>query len=211
VNLTELLNAQEWITSVVQTVGPLSVLIVCCILFAETGLLFGFFLPGDSILFPMGLMMATGILDFPLWLACLLFTASGWLGDQTGYWIGRKAGPAIFKRPDSRFFNHRNVERTQKFFERYGPKAIIFAHFVPVMRTFVPVAAGVGKMPYPRYLKFNFIGVTCWATGVTLVGAGLGQIPFVRENAAVVTISFLIITTIPIITELIKARRERGN
>ncbi|MEN9342746.1 MAG: hypothetical protein RIR24_333 [Actinomycetota bacterium] len=194
-----------------QTVGPLSVLIVCCILFAETGLLFGFFLPGDSILFPMGLMMATGILDFPLWLACLLFTASGWLGDQTGYWIGRKAGPAIFKRPDSRFFNHRNVERTQKFFERYGPKAIIFAHFVPVMRTFVPVAAGVGKMPYPRYLKFNFIGVTCWATGVTLVGAGLGQIPFVRENAAVVTISFLIITTIPIITELIKARRERGN
>jgi membrane-associated protein len=211
VNLTELLNAQEWITSVVQTVGPLSVLIVCCILFAETGLLFGFFLPGDSILFPMGLMMATGILDFPLWLACLLFTASGWLGYQTGYWIGRKAGPAIFKRPDSRFFNHRNVERTQKFFERYGPKAIIFAHFVPVMRTFVPVAAGVGKMPYPRYLKFNFIGVTCWATGVTLVGAGLGQIPFVRENAAVVTISFLIITTIPIITELIKARRERGN
>ena len=210
-NLTELLNAQEWITSVVTDVGPLSVLIVCGILFAETGLLFGFFLPGDSILFPMGLMMATGILDFPLWLACLMFTASGWLGDQTGYWIGRKAGPAIFKRPDSRFFNHRNVERTQKFFDRFGPKAIIFAHFVPVMRTFVPVAAGVGKMPYRRYLKYNLIGVTCWATGVTLVGAGLGQIPFVRENAVVVTAAFLIITTIPIITELIKARRERGN
>lgn len=210
-NLTELLNAQEWITSVVGDVGPLSVLIVCGILFAETGLLFGFFLPGDSILFPMGLMMATGILDFPLWLACLLFTLSGWLGDQTGYWIGRKTGPAIFKRPDSRFFNHRNVERTQKFFDRYGPKAIIFAHFVPVLRTFVPVAAGVGKMPYSRYLKFNFIGVTCWATGVTLVGAALGQIPFVRENAVVVTATFLIITTIPIITELIKARRERGN
>lgn len=210
-NLTELLNAQEWITSVVSDVGPLSVLIVCGILFAETGLLFGFFLPGDSILFPMGLMMATGILDFPLWLACLLFTLSGWLGDQTGYWIGRKTGPAIFKRPDSRFFNHRNVERTQKFFDRYGPKAIIFAHFVPVLRTFVPVAAGVGKMPYSRYLKFNFIGVTCWATGVTLVGAALGQIPFVRENAVVVTATFLVITTIPIITELIKARRERGN
>lgn len=210
-NITELLNAQEWITSVVSDVGPLSVLIVCAILFAETGLLFGFFLPGDSILFPMGLMMATGILDFPLWLACLLFTLSGWIGDQTGYWIGRKTGPAIFKRPDSRFFNHRNVERTQKFFDRFGPKAIIFAHFVPVLRTFVPVAAGVGKMPYRRYLKFNFIGVTSWATGVTLVGAALGQIPFVRENAVVVTISFLVITTIPIITELIKARRERGN
>ena len=210
-NLTELLNAQEWIAKVVTDVGPLSVLIVCGILFAETGLLFGFFLPGDSILFPMGLMMATGILDFPLWLACLMFTASGWLGDQTGYWIGRKAGPAIFRRPDSRFFNHRNVERTQKFFDRFGPKAIIFAHFVPVMRTFVPVAAGVGKMPYRRYLKYNFIGVTCWATGVTLVGAALGQIPFVRENAVIVTAAFLIITTIPIITELIKARRERNN
>jgi membrane-associated protein len=211
VNITELLNAQEWITGVVTDVGPLSVLIVCAILFAETGLLFGFFLPGDSILFPMGLMMATGILDFPLWLACLMFTASGWLGDQTGYWIGRKAGPAIFRRPDSKFFNHRNVERTQKFFDRFGPKAIIFAHFVPVMRTFVPVAAGVGKMPYRRYLKYNFIGVTSWATGVTLVGAALGQIPFVRENAVVVTVAFLIITTIPIITELIKARRERSN
>jgi membrane-associated protein len=211
VNITELLNAQEWITGVVTDVGPLSVLIVCAILFAETGLLFGFFLPGDSILFPMGLMMATGILDFPLWLACLMFTASGWLGDQTGYWIGRKAGPAIFKRPDSKFFNHRNVERTQRFFDRFGPKAIIFAHFVPVMRTFVPVAAGVGKMPYRRYLKYNFIGVTSWATGVTLVGAALGQIPFVRENAVVVTVAFLIITTIPIITELIKARRERSN
>ena len=210
-NITELLNAQEWITGVVTDVGPLSVLIVCAILFAETGLLFGFFLPGDSILFPMGLMMATGILDFPLWLACLMFTASGWLGDQTGYWIGRKAGPAIFKRPDSKFFNHRNVERTQRFFDRFGPKAIIFAHFVPVMRTFVPVAAGVGKMPYRRYLKYNFIGVTSWATGVTLVGAALGQIPFVRENAVVVTVAFLIITTIPIITELIKARRERSN
>ena len=210
-NITELLNAQEWITGVVTDVGPLSVLIVCAILFAETGLLFGFFLPGDSILFPMGLMMATGILDFPLWLACLMFTASGWLGDQTGYWIGRKAGPAIFKRPDSKFFNHRNVERTQRFFDRFGPKAIIFAHFVPVMRTFVPVAAGVGKMPYRRYLKYNFIGVTSWATGVTLVGAALGQIPFVRENAVVVTVAFLIITTIPIITELIKARRERNN
>ena len=210
-NLTELLNAQEWIAKVVTDVGPLSVLIVCGILFAETGLLFGFFLPGDSILFPMGLMMATGVLDFPLWLACLMFTASGWLGDQTGYWIGRKAGPAIFRRPDSRFFNHRNVERTQKFFDRFGPKAIIFAHFVPVMRTFVPVAAGVGKMRYRRYLKYNFIGVTCWATGVTLVGAALGQIPFVRENAVIVTAAFLIITTIPIITELIKARRERRN
>lgn len=191
--------------------GPASVFIVCGILFAETGLLFGFFLPGDSILFPMGLMMATGVLPFPLWLGCLMFTAAAWTGDQTGYWIGRKVGPAIFNRPNSKFFNHRNVERTHKFFDRYGAKAIIFAHFVPVMRTFIPIAAGVGEMPYRRYLKFNFIGVMCWATGVTLLGAALGQIPFVRENAVFVTGAFLIISTIPLITEFLKARRQRHN
>jgi len=195
----------------VRDFGPVSVFIVCGILFAETGLLFGFFLPGDSILFPMGLMMATGVLPFPLWLACLMFTAAAWTGDQTGYWIGRKVGPAIFNRPNSRFFNHRNVERTHKFFERYGAKAIIFAHFVPVMRTFIPIAAGVGEMPYRRYLKFNIIGVLCWATGVTLLGAALGQIPFVRENAVFVTGAFLLISTIPLVTEFLKARRERRN
>ena len=159
----------------------------------------------------MGLMMATGVLPFPLWLACLMFTAAAWSGDQTGYWIGRKVGPAIFNRPNSRFFNHRNVERTHKFFDRYGPKAIIFAHFVPVMRTFIPIAAGVGEMPYRRYLKFNFIGVLCWASGVTLLGAALGQIPFVRENAVFVTATFLIVSTVPLVTEFLKARRERRN
>jgi membrane-associated protein len=211
VNINDLLHAQEWIETIVRDFGPASVFIVCAILFAETGLLFGFFLPGDSILFPMGLMMATGVLPFPLWLACLMFSAAAWTGDQTGYWIGRKVGPAIFNRPNSKFFNHRNVERTHKFFDRYGAKAIIFAHFVPVMRTFIPIAAGVGEMPYRRYLKFNFIGVLCWATGVTLIGAALGQIPFVRENAVFVTGAFLIISTIPLVTEFLKARRQRRN
>ena len=210
-NINDLLHAQEWIETIVRDFGPASVFIVCAILFAETGLLFGFFLPGDSILFPMGLMMATGVLPFPLWLACLMFSAAAWTGDQTGYWIGRKVGPAIFNRPNSKFFNHRNVERTHKFFDRYGAKAIIFAHFVPVMRTFIPIAAGVGEMPYRRYLKFNFIGVLCWATGVTLIGAALGQIPFVRENAVFVTGAFLIISTIPLVTEFLKARRQRRN
>ena len=210
-NITDLLHAQEWIEGIVRDFGPISVLIVCGILFAETGLLFGFFLPGDTILFLMGLMMATGILPFPLWLACLMFASAAWLGDQTGYWIGRRVGPAIFNRPNSRFFNHRNVERTHAFFERYGAKAIIFAHFVPVMRTFIPIAAGVGEMSYRKYLRFNIIGVTAWATGVPLLGALLGQIPFVRNNAVFVTGAFLLISTIPLVTEFLKARRERRN
>jgi membrane-associated protein len=209
VNITQLLDAQVWIEALVNQYGPVSVFIVCGLLFAETGLLVGFFLPGDSILFPMGLMMATGNLPFPLWAACLLFATSAWLGDQTGYWLGRRVGPAIFNKPQSKFFNHRNVERAHAFFERYGAKAIILAHFVPVMRTFIPVAAGVGEMPWRRYLKYNFFGVCAWAVGVTLLGAALGQIPFVRDHVIVVTLTFLFISTIPLVTEFLKARRER--
>ena len=210
-NLTQLLDAQAWIETIVGQYGSASVFIVCGLIFAETGLLFGFFLPGDSILFPMGLMMATGYLPFPLWLACILFAGSAWLGDQTGYWLGRRVGPAIFNRPNSKFFNHRNVERAHAFFERYGAKAIIFAHFVPAMRTFIPVAAGVGEMPWRRYLKYNIFGVTVWAAGVTLLGGLLGQIQFVRDHVIVVTAAFLLISTIPLVTEFLKARRERRN
>jgi membrane-associated protein len=138
-----------------------------------------------------------------------MFTASGWLGDQTGYWIGRKAGPAIFKRPDSRFFNHRNVERTQRFFDRFGPKAIIFAHFVPVMRTFIPVAAGVGQMKYAYYLRYNLIGAASWGLIVPLIGYFLGSIPFVRENVILVTLALVAISFIPVVLEVIKARKEK--
>ena len=195
----------------VQDFGPLAVVIVACIIYAETGLLAGFFLPGDSILFPMGLLMATGVIDFPLWLACVIFSAAAWLGDQTGYWVGRKLGPAVFNKPESKFFSQKNVSRTNSFFERYGAKAVIFAHFVPVLRTFVPVAAGVGEMKYRRFLKYNLFGVLVWASGVPLIGAGLGQVPIFRDHVEIVTAVFFTISWIPIITEVLKARRERRN
>ena len=198
-------------TQLVHDFGPLAVVIVACIIFAETGLLAGFFLPGDSILFPMGLLMATGVIDFPLWLACIMFSGAAWLGDQTGYWVGRKLGPAVFNKPESKFFSQKNVSRTNSFFERYGSKAVIFAHFVPVLRTFVPVAAGVGEMKYRRFLKYNFVGVLVWASGVTLIGAGLGQVPLFRDHVEIVTAVFFTVSWIPIITEVLKARRERRN
>ena len=191
--------------------GPLAVAIVACIIFAETGLLAGFFLPGDSILFPMGFLLATGAIDFPLWLACVMFSSAAWLGDQTGYWVGRKLGPAVFNKPESKFFSQKNVARTNAFFERYGAKAVIFAHFVPILRTFVPVAAGVGEMKYRKFLKYNFVGVLAWASGVTLCGAGLGQIPVLRDHVEIVTAVFFFISWIPVITEVLKARRERRN
>lgn len=197
------------VQSLIATYGTLVVIVVCGLLFAETGLLFGFFLPGDTVLFPTGLALATGVLHFPLWAACLLFAIAAWMGDQTGYWIGRKLGPAVFRRPNSRFFKHENVERAHKFFERYGSKAIILAHFVPIMRTFIPVAAGVGEMSYNRYLRYNLVGVIGWTFGVTLLGAGLGQIPFFANHVDIVTIVFLVVSFIPILTEIIRAKRAK--
>jgi membrane-associated protein len=209
----------EWLKpeTLITSFGAFAMIGVMLIVFVETGLLIGFFLPGDSLLFVTGLMVAAGAIQFPLgdgsvpvpiWLACLLISSSAWLGDQTGYWIGRRVGPAIFNKPESKLFSHENVSRTNSFFERYGARAIILAHFVPVMRTFVPVAAGVGEMPYRKFLRYNFIGVIGWGTGVTLLGFFLGKIPFVSEHVEYFTIGFVLISTIPIVIEVVKARRE---
>ena len=209
----------DWLKpeALIASFGAFAMIGVCLIVFVETGLLVGFFLPGDSLLFVTGLMVASGAILFPvghtnfevpIWLACALISTAAWLGDQTGYWIGRRVGPAIFNKSESRFFSQKNVSRTNSFFERYGARAIILAHFVPVMRTFVPVAAGIGEMPYRRFLKYNVFGVFGWATGVTLLGFFLGKIPFVAKHVEYFTIGFVIVSTIPILLELLRARRE---
>ena len=190
------------------TLGPIALLIVFAAIFAETGLLVGFFLPGDSLLFPVGLMVASHAIDFPIWFVCLVVSVAAFAGDQTGYFIGRKAGPAIFNKPDSKFFSQKNVSRTNSFFERYGSRAIILAHFVPVMRTFVPVAAGIGQMSHRRFTMFNVIGVIGWATGVTLLGFFLGRVDFVAKHVEYFTLGFVVVSTIPILIEVLKARRE---
>ena len=209
----------DWLKpeTLITSFGAFAMIGVMLIVFIETGLLVGFFLPGDSLLFVTGLMVATGAIQIPfgdssfvvpIWLACFLISASAWIGDQTGYWIGRRVGPAIFNKPESKLFSQKNVSRTNSFFERYGARAIILAHFVPVMRTFVPVAAGVGQMSYRKFLRYNFIGVIGWGTGVTLLGFFLGKIPFVAEHVEYFTIGFVILSTIPIVIEVVKARRE---
>jgi membrane-associated protein len=209
----------EWLQpeALISSFGIYALIGVCAIVFIETGLLIGFFLPGDSLLFVTGLMISTGdvvfpvgdeMLPVPIWFACAAISISAWLGDQTGYWIGRKAGPAIFNKTDSKFFSQKNVSRTNSFFEKYGSKAIILAHFVPVMRTFVPVAAGIGQMNYRSFLKYNIYGVIAWGTMVTLLGYWLGKIPFVAQHVEYFTIAFVILSTIPIAMEVIKTRRE---
>jgi membrane-associated protein len=211
----------DWLKpeTLITSFGAFAMIGVMTIVFIETGLLIGFFLPGDSLLFVTGLMVATGAIQIPLgdssfvvpiWLACLLISIAAWLGDQTGYFIGRRVGPAIFNKPESRLFSQKNVSRTNAFFERYGARAIILAHFVPVMRTFVPVAAGVGQMPYRRFLRYNFIGVIGWGTGVTLLGFFLGKIPFVAQHVEYFTIGFVVVSTIPIVIEVVRARREHN-
>jgi membrane-associated protein len=155
-------------------------------------------------------MIGTGIIDVPIWLACILISASAIAGDQLGYFIGRKAGPAVFRRPNSKFFSQKNAQRAQDFFVKYGAKAVIFAHFVPIMRTFVPVAAGVGQMKYAYYLRYNIIGALTWGILVPLIGFFLGQIEFVRENVVLVTLVLVGLSLVPVALEVLKARKKKN-
>ncbi|MEU5192926.1 VTT domain-containing protein [Streptomyces scabiei] len=181
------------------------------IVFAESGLLIGFFLPGDSLLFTAGMLIATDVLDFPLWLAIVLICVSAIVGDQVGYMFGKKVGPALFRRPDSRLFKQENVTKAHEFFEKHGPKSLVLARFVPIVRTFTPIIAGVSGMKYRTFLIFNIVGGILWGAGVTLLGAWLGQIDFVRKNIEAMLILIVLISVLPIIIELLKARKAKKN
>jgi membrane-associated protein len=207
-NINEILHLD--LEGILAGLGPMAMVIVCLIIIAETGLLVGFFLPGDSLLFTVGLMIGVGLIDVPIWLACILISASAVAGDQLGYFIGRKAGPAVFKRPDSKLFSQKNAQRAQDFFVKYGAKAVIFAHFVPILRTFVPVAAGVGQMKYVYYLRYNIIGALTWGILVPLIGFFLGQIAFVREHVIVVTLALVALSLVPVVLEVIKAKKNKS-
>jgi membrane-associated protein len=176
------------------------------IVFIESGLLVGFFLPGDSLLFTAGLLSAEGSLP-SIWILLALVPIAAFLGDQTGYAIGRKGGPAVFNRPESRFFHQENVDRAAAFFAKYGPRTVILARFVPIVRTFVPVMAGVSKMEYKTFVAYNAIGAILWGIGVTLLGYLLGQVEFVKSNIEPILIAIVAISLIPVALELLRARR----
>ncbi|MFI6937231.1 DedA family protein [Streptomyces sp. NPDC050287] len=178
------------------------------IVFAESGLLIGFFLPGDSLLFTAGLLITSGQLDFPLWGAIALICVAAVLGDQAGYMFGKKVGPSLFNRPDSRLFKQENVVKAHEFFEKYGPKSLILARFVPIVRTFTPIVAGVSGMRYRSFLVFNVIGGVLWGAGVTLLGSWLGNIDFVNKNIEAILILIVLISVIPIAIEFLRARSK---
>ncbi|MFG2225997.1 DedA family protein [Streptomyces sp. NPDC048644] len=187
----------------IATYGLIGVLVI---VFAESGLLIGFFLPGDSLLFTTGLLVTTNKIDLPLWAVCALVVLAAVLGDQAGYLFGRKVGPSLFKRPDSRLFKQENVEKAHDFFEKYGPKSLILARFVPIVRTFTPIIAGVSRMNYRSFLVFNVIGGTLWGAGVTLLGAALGNIEFVHKNIEAMLVLIVLISVVPIAVEFLRAR-----
>ena len=205
--LPEWLDPQVFLAD--PALGPWVVLLVCGIVFAETGLLIGFFLPGDSLLFTAGLLVATGTIHINVWLLGLLVFICAFVGDQTGYYIGKKTGPAIFKRPNSRLFKQENVRKAEVFFERHGGKAVILARFVPVVRTFTPVVAGVARMEYKTFVMFNVIGAFIWGVGVTLLGYVLGdRVPFVRENLDLIFVGVVVLSVIPIMIEVFRQSRK---
>lgn len=188
------------------TFGLLGLLIV---VFVESGLLIGFFLPGDSLLFTAGLLSRTGALDVPIWALVLLVPLAAIAGDQVGYVIGRKAGPAIFNRPDSRFFQQEHVEAAYGYFERYGARTIVLARFVPVVRTFAPVVAGVAGMRYRTFLTYNVLGGVLWGAGVSLAGYLLGSVGVVRDHVEAVILAIVAISVLPIVLEVVRSRREQ--
>ncbi|MFH9982096.1 DedA family protein [Streptomyces sp. NPDC017179] len=181
------------------------------IVFAESGLLIGFFLPGDSLLFTCGLLITSNQLDFPLWGAIALICLAAVLGDQAGYMFGKKVGPSLFNRPDSRLFKQENVTKAHEFFEKYGPKSLVLARFVPIVRTFTPIIAGVSGMRYRSFLVFNVIGGVLWGAGVTLLGSWLGNIGFVKANIEAILILIVLVSVVPIIIEFLRARSKAKN
>ncbi|MEV0926524.1 DedA family protein [Streptomyces spongiicola] len=189
----------------ITTFGLIGVLVI---VFAESGLLIGFFLPGDSLLFTTGLLVTTDVIKQPLWLVCTLIVLAAVIGDQVGYLFGRKVGPALFKRPDSRFFKQENVEKAHEFFEKYGPKSLVLARFVPIVRTFTPIIAGVSRMNYRSFVTFNIIGGVLWGAGVTLLGAALGKVDFVHKNIEAILIAIVLLSVLPIVIEFMRARSK---
>ncbi|MBI3281819.1 MAG: VTT domain-containing protein [Acidobacteria bacterium] len=176
------------------------------IVFAETGLLLGFFLPGDSLLFTVGVVAGAG--DLNIVLINILLMAAAIIGDAVGYSLGRRAGPKVFSRPDARFFRQEHLLKTKAFYDKHGGKTIIYARFVPIIRTFAPFVAGVAQMPYLRFASFNIFGGIGWVFLMTMLGFTLGNVDIVRRHFEKVVALIILISVLPIVREYAKARRR---
>ena len=193
------LHLDKYLAGIIQAYGVWTYLILFLIVFCETGLVVTPFLPGDSLLFAVGTFAAVGALD--LWLTIGLLLIAAVAGDAVNYAIGARVGPAVFRRDDVRFLNRKHLDRTHEFYEHYGPITIVIARFVPIVRTFAPFVAGMGRMTYTRFAIYNVTGAVLWIVGLVLAGYAFGNIPIVRRNFSLVVLAIIVLSIVPAIIE----------
>ena len=203
--LKSVFHPESWLSAM----GPVGIFAVTAIIFAESGLFFGFFLPGDSLLFTAGLLSspAVGIFNFPM-LVVLSFAAAV-LGDNVGYWFGHKVGPKIFSRNDSLLFKKKHLDSAHAFYEKHGTKTVVLARFVPFVRTFAPIVAGATQMHYSTFMKFNLLGGFLWAVGLTSLGFFLGNIPVVKEHYEAVILLIVVASLAPVVIHFVQEHLKK--
>ena len=201
-----LLHHDRHLSDVIQQYGVWTYLILFLIVFCETGLVVTPFLPGDSLLFAVGTFAAIGALD--LGIVAALLIAAAILGDSVNYAIGARVGPRVFRQEGVRFLNRKHLDRTHEFYERYGAKTIVIARFVPIIRTFAPFVAGIGRMSYARFALYNVAGGIGWIVSLTVAGYLFGNIPIVRKNFSLVIFAIIILSILPALIEVLRQRRR---
>ncbi len=201
-----ILHFDEHLRAIINSLGPLTYLILFLIVFAETGLVVTPFLPGDSLLFAVGAVAKTTSLNF--WFAYITLLVAAILGDSVNYWVGNKIGPRVFAKQNSKVFKKEYLEKTQEFYDKHGGKTIILARFVPIVRTFAPFVAGVGTMKYSTFITYNVVGAFVWVTSLMALGYIFGSIPFVEKNFEYVVIGIIIFSLVPMGIEFINHKRQ---
>lgn len=200
--LQSLLHFDTYLTNIIALFGPLTYVFLFLIVFAETGLVITPFLPGDSLLFAVGTLAGGNFLN--IWIVYFSLLIAAILGDTVNYWIGHHLGLRVFSKNNSKFFKKSYLEKTSEFYEKHGGKTIILARFVPLIRTFAPFVAGVGRMHYRTFLTYNLIGAFLWVTSLTFAGYFFGQIPLIKDNFEYVVIGIVVISLFPVIIEFVK-------
>jgi len=200
------LHLDVHLSGMVDQMGPWLYVLLFAIIFCETGLVVTPFLPGDSLLFAVGAVAANSALSLPLVLVLLVVAAV--LGDAVNYTLGSRIGPKVFKYEGSRLLNKKHLLRAHEFYERYGGKTIVLARFIPIIRTFAPFVAGIGKMTYPRFALYNILGGAAWVTAFLLGGYYLGNVPTVKTNFHIIIIAIVVISVLPMVIEFLLARRR---
>ncbi len=202
-----ILHIDAHLVELVSRYGTFSYVILFAIVFCETGLVVTPFLPGDSLLFAIGALSAKGALD--VYTAAILLMLAAIIGDSTNYWIGYFVGPKVFRSESSRWLNRKHLERTNQFYEKYGVKTVVIARFMPIVRTFAPFVAGIGRMYYPRFLLFSVLGSILWIGLFVTAGYMFGNIPVVKRNFTLVILAIIFLSILPALIEFARERRSR--